>query len=374
MKKTILIILLIIIGNLQATLSQVLPNNEILDTVYLEEKEVYTIDLYTTPDKLWLNYDFVSGKEILFFDSFDNEKEGEKPSKWNTLSGKAFIKNFENKNVLFFETANPTKIQPIIPSLNSLPKSFTLEFDIYFDRYANQSITEYWLYFNEDNESRIEFTSFSPLKIKLNSKDLPKIDKSIDYSSIPNFNDWHHVSLSYNYNKLKLYFDDLLIANEYCSSFRPKNIAIYGNTYDYRKNSNRNTLIRNFKIASGRSSLYSGIATKSKYTTNAISFNQGKPFFNSPSSGEIKRIYKFMHDNPNWNFNILAPNDNTINKKYNFEISTKRSQSIKDALVQLGINKKRLSVVGNKEPMYTEYNASTESKIENQKVEFILRP
>ena len=374
MKKTILIILLIVLGNLQATLSQVLPNNEVRDVIYLEENEVYTIDQLTPPDKLWLNYDFVSGKDIMFFDSFENEKEGEKPTKWKTLSGNAIIKNFENNKVLFFETANNTSVEPILESFNILPKSFTLEFDIYFDKYANQSITEYWLFFNNNKESRIEITSFSPLKIELNSKDLPQINKTFEYSSITNFSGWHHISLSYSFNNLKLYFDDILIANEYCSSFRPENMAIYANTYDYREDSNRKTLLKNFKIATGRESLYSGIAVKSKYSTNAISFKQGKPFFSSPSSGEIKRLYNFMNDNPNWNFNILAPSDNTSDEKHNFEISTKRSQYIKDVLVQLGINGRRLTALGKKESNNLGNYDSSEAKIQNQKVEFILRP
>ena len=86
------------------------------------------------------------------------------------------------------------------------------------------------------------------------------------------------------------------------------------------------------------------------------------------------KLYDFINDNPNWNFIITAPNDNTIDEKYNLEISTKRGQFIKDALVHLGIIERRLLVKGKKEADQLEYYHSIEQKIENQKVEFIIRP
>lgn len=372
MKKKLLLIVFITIGNLQASLSQVISDDHL--STNPQDKKVFEIDLFTPPNKLWVNYDFIPGKNILFFDSFLNEKEGGKPSRWKTITGNATINNFQDENVITFETAKKTAIEPIFLSKEGIPRNFTLEFDIYFDKYANQSITEYWLYFNDNIDNRIEFTSYSPLNVKLNSKNLPSISKSLEYSSMDNFSGWHHISLSYHFNTLKLYFDGLLIANEYASSLHPENIAIYGNTYDYRENSNRKTLLKNFKLSTGRSSIYSEIASRSKYSTSAIIFEYGKPFFNSPSSGELKKLYNFLHENPNWNFRITAPNDNTIDEKYNFEISTKRSQCIKDALIQLGINERRLSIVSEREAKNMDYYATVESKKENQKVEFILRP
>ena len=203
MKKKLLLIILITIGNLGTVFSQVLLHNENFDTLYskekLEKKKVFEIDLFTTPDELWRNYDFIPGKKIIFFDDFEQETQEEKPSKWEVVNGDAIVKSVGNQKGVFFETAKSTSIKPIFSSQKLLPKSFTLEFDIYFDMYANQSITEYWLYFNDDLNNRIEIRSFTPVNIKFSGQNLPTINKNFAYTSINNFTGWHHVSLSYNF-------------------------------------------------------------------------------------------------------------------------------------------------------------------------------
>lgn len=365
------IIVFIIIGSPQYLYCQVIDSYPVNQGSVANK---HSIDQFTVPEKLWRNYDFVPGSKILFYDGPDNEQPGNQPKKWEVKSGKALIENFENQNVISFNIPDSTIITPLFTTKEYLPSdNFTVEFDIYFDRNAKQSITEYCLFFNEDTANRIEIRSFSPLNIEFTRSKLPTIRKNFDYNYI-DVTGWHHVALSYDFGKLKLYFNDILIANEYVSQLKPKNLQIFGKTYDFRENNDRKTLIKNFKIASGKTSLYNGIAINGRYATNAIRFDFGKPFFKSQSSGEISRLYKLMHDNPNWSFDISASGDNTLDERYNYALSYKRGESIKKALIELGIKDSRLSVVGNKFSSHADMHSSLENKMESVTVEFILRP
>jgi len=365
------IIVFIIIGSPQYLYCQVIHPDPVNQRPDANE---YSIDQFAIPEKLWRNYDFVPGNKILFYDGPYNEQPGNPPKKWEVKSGKAVVESFENQNVISFETPDSTIITPSFTTKEYLPSdNFTVEFDIYFDRLAKQSITEYCLFFNEDAANRIEIRSFSPLNIGFIGPKLPAVRKNFDYNYV-DVTGWHHIALSYDFGKLKLYFNDILIANEYISPVKPKNIQVSGKTYDFRENNDRKTLIKNFKIASGKASLYSGIAINGQYATNAIRFDASKPFFKSESSGEINRFYKLMHDNPNWSFNILATSDNTFDEKYNYTLSYKRGESVKKALTDLGVKDSRLSVIGKKPSSYVDVQSSSENKMERVTVEFILRP
>lgn len=365
------IIVFIIIGSPQYLYCQVIHPYPVNQRPNANE---YSIDQFAVPEKLWRNYDFVTGSKILFYAGPENEQPGSQPKKWEVRSGKAVIEKFDNQNVISFKTPDSTTITPLLTAKEYLPSdNFTIEFDIYFDSNAKQSITEYCLFFNEDAANRIEIRSFSPLNIVFTGPKLPAVRKNFDYNYI-DVTGWHHVALSYDFGKLKFYFNDILIANEYISQVSPKNIQVFGKTYDFRENNNRKTLIKNFKIASGKKSLYNGIAINGQYATNAIRFDASKPFFKSESSGEINRFYKLMHDNPNWSFDILASSDNTLDEKYNYVLSYKRGESIKKALTDMGVKDSRLSVIGKKAPSYTDAQSSSEDKMESVTVEFILRP
>src|SRR5690606_2263804 len=97
------------------------------------------------------------------------------------------------------------------------------------------------------------------------------------------------VSIGYSFNRIKMYLDGILVVDG-AMSLKPKNVSLFGKTYDFRENSNRKTLIKDIKIATGRASLYNGIAINGKYESNTITFDKQKPYFKSTASGEIKKI------------------------------------------------------------------------------------
>src|SRR5690606_32026812 len=98
---------------------------------------------------------------------------------------------------------------------------------IYFDRYTKQSITEYYIFFNEEINNRIVIRSFSPLTIEFEGTDLPSVNESIDYNHVNGLTGWHHVSIGYSFNRIKMYLDGILVVDG-AMSLKPKNVSLFG--------------------------------------------------------------------------------------------------------------------------------------------------
>ena len=77
--------------------------------------------------------DFVPGDEIFFEDTFENEKTGEFPLRWDLLGGYVETASLEGRKVLAFTDNGLGQVMPLMKDdkWNWLPETFTLEFDLF---------------------------------------------------------------------------------------------------------------------------------------------------------------------------------------------------------------------------------------------------
>ena len=77
--------------------------------------------------------DFVPGDEIFFEDTFENEKIGEFPLRWDLLDGYVETASLEGRKVLAFTDNGLGQVMPLMKDnkWNWLPEIFTLEFDLF---------------------------------------------------------------------------------------------------------------------------------------------------------------------------------------------------------------------------------------------------
>ncbi len=86
------------------------------------------------------------------------------------------------------------------------------------------------------------------------------------------------------------------------------------------------------------------------------------------SISSLKRLYKFLIENPNVNILIVGHTDNIGSQSYNLQLSLQRAQSVKDYLVKQGLHPARFMVEGrgDKEPMVL--NNSPENQALNRRI------
>ncbi len=88
------------------------------------------------------------------------------------------------------------------------------------------------------------------------------------------------------------------------------------------------------------------------------------------SEVELNTLLKLMNDNPNIRIEISGHTDNTGNYQHNLTLSEKRSNSVKQWLLDKGINANRIVAKGYGDSKPIDTNSTTEGKAKNRRTEF----
>ena len=340
--------------------------------------------------------DFVPGDEIFFEDTFENEKLGEFPSKWDLIEGYAETASFAGRKVLAFSDDGAGTVIPLMKEKRAfLPDVFTLEFDFYLNDLSEV--------YEDDNNSDLHLTFINEEKISWNSgecgevsfywrsdgsstiywsmskpdpesstngqKDMGLNDAYSDYNGKDNplkAGEWNHFAFSFNQRAFKGYINGLRVIN-IPVAMAPRGFWFrHGGRYKYSG-------ISNVRLAKGAVPLYDRLSSDGKIITYAITFETGKADLKPESMVEINRIAKLMQENPNISFEVQGHCDATGSDKVNDPLSQKRAEAIVAALVEQGIAESRLTPVGkgSHEPIAS--NSTDEGRAKNRRVEFVKK-
>ena len=323
--------------------------------------------------EIWMKrYDFKPGKDIIFFDDFENEEIGEIPSKWKYYKGLMEVVSVsgEHNNAVSGELGYT---HPNWDEGFSLPEAYTIEFDVFLPdpKAPNKGYGSYGytLYFYDDNYDKkqgsvsVGFGSIGLYNIT-NGK-VPGIEAS-DLA-----NSWNHISISVNGNSVKAYFNDYRVFN----SRMPEgaNPALFRLWNCCQTTEKPVFLIDNFKVAAGAHPKYKEEILDGRIVTNNIHFETGSADIIPRSFAEIKRIATVMESNPDMKFSVEGHTDDVGDDASNLDLSNRRAQSVLNALVDMGIAKDRLSAIGFGEAIPIEDNATPEGRAMNRRVEFVVQ-
>ena len=340
--------------------------------------------------------DFVPGDEIFFEDTFENEKLGEFPSRWDLMEGYAEVGSFAGRKVLAFTDDGYGVVIPLMKEPRTfLPDVFTLEFDFYLCElnYEFEDGNNSELYLTFANDEKIPWNSGECGEITFNwrsdgsstmywwmlkpdtenstngEKQMGLNDAYSDYNNKDNPlkpGEWNHFAFSFNQRAFKGYVNGQRVINipialaPRCFWFR------HTGTYKYSG-------ISNVRLAKGAVPLYDRLQSDGKIVTYAITFDTGKATIKPESMVEIARIAKLMKDNPALNFEVQGHCDNTGSDKVNDPLSQKRAEAIVAALVEQGIASSRLSAVGKGSHVPIADNSTEEGRAKNRRVEFVKK-
>jgi outer membrane protein OmpA-like peptidoglycan-associated protein len=119
--------------------------------------------------------------------------------------------------------------------------------------------------------------------------------------------------------------------------------------------------------------LYDRLISNGKIVTYNITFETGKADLKEESIIELQRIATLMAQYSDLELVVEGHTDNTGSASTNNEISMKRAENVVAALVELGVEKSRLTPVGkgSSEPIGS--NNTAEGRSKNRRVEFIKK-
>lgn len=322
--------------------------------------------------KLWSKYDFVAGDKVIFQDELAGEEIGEFPSRWDLVKGSAEVAQLESDNVIHF-TNNNSIIVPLMDKKNFLPEVFTIEFDAYFDELATKRTNFYSVRFYDGAAGwkTIDGLRRYPIDIKWNEVKKDKFgSRTKDYQTEQKSwkGKWKRVAIAFNQRSLKVYLDEERVINIPNLGYKPELFSI-GVSYDTRHINSAS--IKNVRLNQGGKTLYERILSDGKFVTTGILFNVNKSTIKGESMGTINEIVKMMKDHSDLKFSIEGHTDSDGDDSFNQKLSEERAASVKNAIVESGIDASRLIIRGWGESKPVDSNSTSEGKANNRRVEFI---
>jgi len=103
-----------------------------------------------------------------------------------------------------------------------------------------------------------------------------------------------------------------------------------------------------------------------------IFFETGSAKLLAASDIEIKKLYDLLIDNPNMKIQIIGHTDNVGREIDNKKLSEERAKSVFTSLINLGIERSRVSFMGMGETNPIASNDTEEGRKENRRTEFVI--
>jgi outer membrane protein OmpA-like peptidoglycan-associated protein len=345
--------------------------------------------------KSYSKYDFVPGEKIIYSNDFSTDNMGELPIGWNTNGNGvvAFFPSLKGNWVQFYQNSNY-----LTDNVDSFTQNFTIEFDLLirrenpkaaFPQFAfgvlasgdlatndNALLKEYTTNFavelkvqpSDNNGSHMHLETFSEKQRYLNT-DIKK------YGVLQEaFNKPIHIALQVQKERLRIWF------NEEKMYDLPKAItasALINQLYFVVKryggsDSEVGYAVSNIKIAKGLPDTRHKLVDEGKFSTTGILFEVNASTIKPESNGVLKEVADVLKKFTDIKVMIVGHTDSDGSDAANLDLSKKRAEAVKQALVNdFGIDASRISSdgKGEKEPM--EDNKTKQGKAQNRRVEFI---
>ncbi len=107
-------------------------------------------------------------------------------------------------------------------------------------------------------------------------------------------------------------------------------------------------------------------------TLGDVLFDTGEAELKSSANRAVLKLVQFLQLNPKRIVRIEGYTDSTGEKDHNLQLSRDRAQSVADMLVDLGIDEKRIEVVGYGDEYPIDVNATERGRAQNRRVEIVF--
>lgn len=322
-------------------------------------------------------YDFMPGEKVLFFDDFTAENIGDFPTVWNT-TGSGEVVTASGLDGRWFKITNGRGIYTLMDPL-TLPENYTIEFDVIpqKDPKNNSGISFNFYLLSTTKPKDLMFGIARPggtgMKYSFgyqNSYSAYYSDGTPNQSGIeqePKFkaDKKYRISIWIQKERIRLYVDQTKLFDN------PKVIS-KSVKYNMIRFDGGTPMIANFRIATGLPDMRSKLLTEGKLISYGIYFDVNKDAVKAESYPSIKEIATILKDNPNVKIKIVGHTDSDGDDKSNLELSKRRSESVKKALVtNFSIEASRIETDGKGETEPIAPNDNVTNKALNRRVEFI---
>jgi OmpA-OmpF porin, OOP family len=340
-------------------------------------------------------YDFVPGEKIIYVNDFATDAMGELPVGWNSNGTGAVVTLSGQKGNWAQLLQNSVYLTD---NKDSLTENFTVEFDLVLRRtntkapfpvlafgvlasgeysstanellkgYINTFATELKIQPYDNNGSQIHLNTWAERKkyLATDIKNFGELQQQ--------FNKVIHVAMQVQKERLRIWFNETKLYD--LPKAIPPGTEINQLYFDVKRYGGEDTevgyAIGNIKIAKGLPDTRHKLVEEGKFSTTGILFDVNTAVIKPESSGVLKEVADVLQKHSELKVNIIGHTDSDGSDAANLELSIKRAEAVKQALIKdFGIDGARLESDGKGESAPAGDNKTKEGKAQNRRVEFI---
>ncbi|GAC1477379.1 MAG: hypothetical protein NVS1B4_19960 [Gemmatimonadaceae bacterium] len=307
----------------------------------------------------WLNYDFIPGARVLFFDDFTSDNVGDFPKRLEFKKGNMEIAEW--KGARFLRTGTTSTFEIVLSE--TLPKRFTAEFDFYPGEISRHSYPVQVRFTSDKNADYIITDGLKGGIVDAGGREkaVGVIDAALAKTVIP-------VRIMADDRYVKVYMAGTRVANMPNADVGRSNritIVIPGWKDDA-------ALVGNVRVAAGGRKLYDALAEKGRVATQGIFFDIASDRIRPESTPTLKEIAAMLTEHPELRLTIEGHTDNQGDAAANQTLSDRRAEAVKATLVSsFGVAANRLMSKGFGATKPAAPNTTVEGRQQNRRVELV---
>jgi OOP family OmpA-OmpF porin len=306
----------------------------------------------------WLNYDFVPGDRVLFYDDFADDKVGDLPAHEDVTSGNVTV--VEIKGQKYLHTVTGAEMTITLPE--ALPQRFTVE--VTFHRQGGNGMGLYFKFGgNDEFQFRCDQGSGTIYGAGPNG---PK-ESGQDVAGIGE-NDFETCRLMVDGGYAKGYVNAVRVGQLNGLVFpRENKIQVELPNAD-----DNGSLITGIRIAAGGRKLYDALASSGRVATQGILFDVNSDRIRGESTPTLKEIGDMLAQHADLKLTIEGHTDNTGTATGNQALSERRAAAVRQYLIDtFKIDGGRLNSAGYRSTRPVATNDTPVVSQKNRRVELV---
>lgn len=311
----------------------------------------------------WLNYDFIPGDKILFFDDFAGDNVGDLPAGVDVTNGNATVVDVNGTRYLRTTTGVRTTIHLAQP----LPQRFTIEAT--FHRNGGNGDGLRFVVGAGSNDQSLEMRCDQGGTLGLNGFSMSHDEKSAGETAAGvGPNDFETCRLMVDGGYAKAY-----VNNQRLAQLNGLDIA-RGNSVEMDVGSSdaNGSLVTDIRIAEGGKPLYDALASTGRVSTHGILFATGSSTLEGESTPTLQEIATMLKAHPELKLTIEGHTDNVGSAAANQTLSEQRAAAVAQYLeTNAQIDPSRLVTKGFGDTRPVAPNTTAEGRAQNRRVELV---